>query len=239
MRREIIEVCGHLRRSRLMTPIPAKDCDSHVFNQPTGRSRQVTRRVHQEHPPLPRFRCRRRAAEVRTDSAAQVWQPSCEPAPIAAHEQYVAPRPSRLRLTAEIAFYGLVADKPIRLGKVRQQAGRASASTAPKSSDLKSQISPIDARQPALVIPERDERSYCRAIGTAKRSRNTRLLLRVEINLRRPSHPGNNLQEGSDDAQTPRSVAAPKPARPLADLAFLRRSRALRQNSPVAFMFSN
>lgn len=177
-----------------MTLIPAKDRDSHVFNQPTGRSRQVTRRVHQEHPPLPRFRCRRRAAEILTDSAAQVWQPSCEPAPIAAHEQNVAPRPNRLRLTAEIAFNGLVADKPIRLGKVRQQTDRATTCAATKPPHWKPQIPATGARQPTLVISQGNERLCRRTIGTVKGSRHAVMPLRDKIVLWRPLHPDDNLQ---------------------------------------------
>lgn len=181
-----------------MAPIPAKDRHSHVFHQPTSRSRQVTRRIHQEHPPTPRLRCRWRATESRPNRAPQFGQPERESPPVAAQERRVAVHFDPLRRPAEIAFDSFIADEPIRLCKVRQQADRASANPAAKSPHRNAEMLAICARQPALIIPERDERLCCQAIGTARRSRHSALLLRDEMVLRRPRHPDNELQNDTD-----------------------------------------
>lgn len=198
LRSEIIEVCGCLRRSRPMTPIPAKDRDSHLFHQPMSRSRQVTRRIHQEHPPPPRLRCGRRATEARADNAFQFGQPEREPPPVAAQERRVASHFDPLGRVAEVALDSLIADEPIRLREVRQQADRAAARPATKSPHRNAEMLAIGARQPALVIPKSHERFCCRTIGTANRSRHSALLLREEMVLRRPFHPDNDLQNDAD-----------------------------------------
>ena len=106
----------------------------------------------------------------------------------------MAPRLNPLRLSAEIAFNGLVAEKPIRLGKVRQQTDRTTACAATKPPHGKPQILAAGARQPTLVISQSDKRLCRRAIGTTKRSRHPVMLLRDKIVLRRPLHPDNDLQ---------------------------------------------
>lgn len=139
-----------------MAPIPAKDRDSHVFHQSTGRSRQITRRIHQEHPPTLRLRCRWRATEARADNAFQFGQPEREPPPVAAQERRVASHFDPLRWVVEIALDSLIADEPIGLREVWQQADRACANPATKSPHRNAEMLAIGARQPALVIPERD-----------------------------------------------------------------------------------
>lgn len=66
-----------------------------------------------------------------------------------------------VRWVVEIAFDSLIADEPIGLRKVRQQADRASANPATKSPHRNAEMLAIGAGQPALVIPERDERLCC------------------------------------------------------------------------------
>ena len=209
-----------------MTPIPAKNRHSHVFYQPTSRSRQVTRRIHQEHPPPPRLRCGRRATEARADNAFQFRQPEREPPPVAAQERRVASHFDPLRWVAEVALDSFIADEPIRLSEVRQQADRAAASPATKSSHRNAEMLAIGARQPALVIPESDEGFCRRAIGTAKRSRHSALLLREEMVLRRPFHPDNDLQNDADLGTN----AARSEARKSAPLQWLRGLSVLWRN---------
>lgn len=103
-----------------------------------------------------------------------------------------------VRRIVEISLDGFVSDEPIRLRKIRQQADRASANPAAKSSHRNTEMLAISARQPALVIPERDECLCCQAIGTVRRSRHSALLLRDEMVLRRPRHPDNDLQNDGD-----------------------------------------
>ena len=135
LRSEIIEVCGCLRRSRLMAPIPAKNRDAHFGNEPLRRPPQVASKRDDEVPPRLR-RCRwRRTPKTSADLVSKIRQPPGEPAPVAS-QQAVPPLNARaIRATVEVVLDDRIANQAIRLREIGQNADTPPTRPATKPAD--------------------------------------------------------------------------------------------------------
>ncbi len=196
LRSEIIEVCGCLHRSRLMTPIPAKDRDSQFGNEPLGRPPQVAGRIGDESPPCFRRGPWRRTPKTPSDLMSKIRQPPSKPSPVASQQAAPSLNARAIQATVEVTLDDRIADQAIRLREIWQHADTPPARPAAKPPDRKLQIRRADPGHPTLVVAECDEHPSLPTVGAQFWATHACLLLLTEILLRRTLHRNDDLHRG-------------------------------------------